>query len=194
MKLRRLKVYKNKQIFKTLPTLFFMNFLEQLVDVGTFVGVIVAIGALAWQIKGQREDLNEVKKTRSAEIAHYYNKRLLEDRFLVISRIISLAEINSNPIHIGVGLHTKLADSTVNEFDLSNYLTEMETLGLFINDGVISEKYAYELFGDHIDSIFKNYDISSYMEDTRKIQNDFWDNLYKSHKTLADYKNKKLKK
>ena len=43
-------------------------------------------------------------------------------------------------------------------------------------------------------AVFENDIISNYMENIRKSETDLWDNLYKAHKTLSDYRKKKLKK
>lgn len=168
--------------------------LEQLVSWATIGGVIVMIGALAIQIKGQKTELSETRKSRSAHIANDYDKRFMEDRFRIITRIISLAEINGKPIQITIGKPTNDSYLHIHEFDLDNYLSELETLGLFVIDGVISVKYAYELFGDQFNAVFEDNIISKYMKNIRITETDLWDNLYEAHKILCDYKDKKLKK
>lgn len=169
---------------------------QQIVDVGTLVAVVIAILALAWQIKGQRMELMESKKTRSADIANDYNKKLLEDRFRIISRIISLSNDSKKSIQIGIGFQTDDSRFQINEFDLDNYLSELETLSLYVNDDVISVKYAYELFNNQIMDVFTNNDISNYIEKSRtsdKSNLDLWDNLFKAKNVLTKYKIKKLK-
>ena len=168
--------------------------LQQLVSWATIIAVIVMIGALAWQIKGQTTQLAESKKSRSAQIANDYNKRFMEDRFRIITRIMTLSELNGKPVQITIGKSTDDKLLIIHEFDLDNYLTELETLSLFVNDGIISVKYAYELFGDQISAVFEDNIVSNYMTNIRKTEPDFWDNLYKANTTLREYKNKKLNK
>jgi len=168
--------------------------LEQWVSGATVVGVILALLTLAWQIKGQRNQLDESKKTRSAQVGHDYNNRLLDERFRVISRIMALSEMNSKPIQIGLKFDTDVNNLHLNEFDLDNYLSELETLSLFINDGVIGKKYAYELFGGQIHNVFTNNDVSNYIKNSIKSQPDLWDQLNKAHDTLEEYRKNKYKK
>jgi len=165
--------------------------LEQWVSGATVLGVLIALFTLAWQIKGQRNQLEETKKTRSAQVGHDYNIRLMEHEFRIVSRIMAISEINKKPIQIGIRFSTDVSKLQINEFDLDNYLSELETLSLFINDGVISIKYAYELFGGSVHNLYSNKDIANYIGNSRKSQSDLWDQLNKAHDKMLDYQKNK---
>lgn len=165
---------------------------EQWVSGATVVGVIIALITLAWQIKGQRNQLEENKKTRSAQIANDFMLKLNSQPYANILRTISLSELRQATISIDTGLPTDIQKQFLNEFDLVMYLTELETLSLFINDNVIEEKYSYEVFSDIIFMVFTNQSVSKYIDGTKKNRLDSYDQLKKTNIKLLEYRKKKI--
>jgi hypothetical protein len=165
--------------------------LTQWVTGATVLGVLIALITLALQIKGQRSEVKENKKTRSAQVSYEFGKRLLEnDDFRQCSRMIDDAIKNKTKIIINENPTVEKSNS-INKIQLDNYLSELETLGLFINDGVISVKYGYELFGDQIDNVFTNDEIKTHVVPT-KAKTDLWDNLITVHDKLLKYETEKI--
>jgi len=167
--------------------------LEQWVPGATVVGVIIALVTLAWQIRGQKEQLKEDKKTRSAQIANDFMLKLSSKPFADVLRTISLSELRKSPISINTGLPTDIQHLTMNEFDLVVYLTELEILSLFINDNVIDEKYSYEVFSDTIFMVFSNKSISEYMNVHKNTRLDSFDQLMRANIKVLEYQKNKLK-
>ena len=132
----------------------------QISEILTVIGIIIAIFTLAWRMQAGKKTLDVNNKTRSAQIAQEFNKTLLEDKFRMISRIMTLSKINKKSIRIGIEFKTDINQLQIHEFELDNYLSELETLSLFINDKVINIKYAYKLFGDQINNVFTNNEVS----------------------------------
>jgi len=165
---------------------------------GAVIGLIIQLKSNKSQLKANKEQMEsnkeqllENKKSRSAQMAHDYSKNLLEKEHREVSRIIDKSD-NNKTITIDK-VDTDEIRLTINTYQMDNYLSELETISLFINDEVIDVKYGYELFGDQINAVFENNDTLKYMNNCKvKPNEDAWDNLFTAHDTLIDYKNKKL--
>ncbi|MHA7647345.1 hypothetical protein [Nitrosopumilus sp. S4] len=167
--------------------------IEQLVQIATIFGVIIALSTLAWQIKGQRTQLKEDKKARSIEIASNYIQRIFSEPYAIIIHTISYSELKNKPITIIGNGKTDVSSLVINEFELVKFLVEMEMLSLFINENNIETKYAYEVFSSVIFKIFNNNAIKDYMKQNTDAQSDNHDQLKNAYRKLLEYRNKKLK-
>lgn len=159
-------------------------------DIVSTIGVIVAMGLVAFTVnKSKKQSVIDTRK-KSAEIVITYNDRFLQDRFRFVSRAIDYSTKRKEKIKLITTGDTNAEILEVRELDLENYLSEFETIGLFVEDGILLTKHAYEMWSEQIQDIWKDVVVFGYMDNQHK-GSDMWDKLYDLKDKLDDFAKEK---